>query len=148
MIGAGGAYTFGAATVGVTYSNIRFANLGSYVRLAVPAASATFNNARNQLQVSVDPGVAARRSIRLHARRGHRGASRAQYHQGALGVDYFLSKRTDVYVIGVYQHALGDTTRRNRQRSRATAPSTACRARRTRTSSRLASVSVTSSNKS
>lgn len=37
------------------------------------------------------------------------GASAAQYHQGSLGVDYFLSKRTDVYVIGVYQHASGNT---------------------------------------
>ena len=37
------------------------------------------------------------------------GNSRAQYHQGALGVDYFLSKRTDVYLTAAYQHASGET---------------------------------------
>jgi predicted porin len=31
----------------------------------------------------------------------------AKYYQGSLGIDYFLSKRTDVYVIGVYQKASG-----------------------------------------
>ncbi len=31
----------------------------------------------------------------------------AKYYQGVLGADYFLSKRTDVYVIGVYQKASG-----------------------------------------
>jgi len=30
-----------------------------------------------------------------------------QYHQAALGADYFLSKRTDLYVAAVYQHASG-----------------------------------------
>jgi len=33
--------------------------------------------------------------------------SGAKYYQYALGTDYFLSKRTDVYVMGVYQHASG-----------------------------------------
>jgi predicted porin len=37
----------------------------------------------------------------------------ATYHQGVLSADYFLSKRTDVYVMGVYQHASG-TDSRNR----------------------------------
>jgi predicted porin len=37
------------------------------------------------------------------------GHSAAQYHQGALGIDYFLSKRTDLYAVAVYQRALGET---------------------------------------
>jgi predicted porin len=37
------------------------------------------------------------------------GDSAPEYHQGSLGIDYFLSKRTDIYIIGVYQHALGET---------------------------------------
>jgi predicted porin len=41
---------------------------------------------------------------RLASFNGHGGA---HYNQGALGADYFLSKRTDVYLIGVYQHATG-----------------------------------------
>jgi predicted porin len=31
----------------------------------------------------------------------------AKYYHGALGVDYFLSKRTDVYLTGIYQKAAG-----------------------------------------
>jgi predicted porin len=31
----------------------------------------------------------------------------ATYHQFASGIDYFLSKRTDVYLIAVYQKASG-----------------------------------------
>ncbi len=41
------------------------------------------------------------------------GLTDAKYHQGTVGVDYFLSKRTDVYVDGIYQHASGtDSTNR------------------------------------
>ncbi|WP_081081482.1 porin [Burkholderia stagnalis] len=32
-----------------------------------------------------------------------------KYHQGNLTADYFLSKRTDVYVQSIFQHATGDT---------------------------------------
>ena len=66
-----------------------------------------------------------------------------------VGVDYFLSKRTDMYVIGVYQHALGDTL--NRQRARtvdATAGINGLTGSSNQNHRRLASVSATSSNKS
>ncbi|REG60824.1 putative porin [Paraburkholderia sp. BL6669N2] len=35
------------------------------------------------------------------------GDSSATYHQVALGVDYLLSKRTDLYAVAAYQHASG-----------------------------------------
>ncbi|WP_322092609.1 porin [Paraburkholderia bannensis] len=35
------------------------------------------------------------------------GDSSAKYHQVNLGVDYFLSKRTDLFAIAAYQHASG-----------------------------------------
>ncbi|AIO69951.1 porin [Burkholderia oklahomensis] len=35
------------------------------------------------------------------------GDSNAKYHQVSLGADYSLSKRTDVYLAGAYQHASG-----------------------------------------
>ncbi|REG52422.1 putative porin [Paraburkholderia sp. BL6669N2] len=35
------------------------------------------------------------------------GDTSATYHQGSLGADYLLSKRTDLYLIGAYQHANG-----------------------------------------
>ncbi|MFM0338979.1 porin [Paraburkholderia fungorum] len=36
------------------------------------------------------------------------GDTSATYHQVSLGADYNLSKRTDVYLLGVYQHASGE----------------------------------------
>ncbi|WGS49487.1 porin [Paraburkholderia sp. D15] len=113
VIGAGGAYTFGAATIGATYSNIRFGNLGaSYSAAALNAykgQSATFNNAELNFKYQLTPALLVGAAYDYTRGVSIAGASRAQYHQGAVGVDYFLSKRTDVYVTGVYQHALGDT---------------------------------------
>jgi predicted porin len=113
VVGAGGAYTFGAATVGLTYSNIRFANLGASYSTAALAAfrgqTATFNNAEVNFKYQLTPALLVGAAYDYTRGSEINGASRAQYHQGALGVDYFLSKRTDVYVIGVYQHATGET---------------------------------------
>ncbi|WP_027802336.1 porin [Paraburkholderia dilworthii] len=109
VIGAGGAYTFGAATVGLTYSNIRFANLGASYASPFKGQSATFNNAEINFKYQLTPALLVGAAYDYTRGADIAGASRAQYHQGSLGVDYFLSKRTDVYVIGVYQHALGDT---------------------------------------
>jgi predicted porin len=36
------------------------------------------------------------------------GDASATYHQVSLGGDYNLSKRTDIYLVGAYQHASGD----------------------------------------
>ena len=33
---------------------------------------------------------------------------RMTYHQVSLGADYSLSKRTDLYAVGAWQHASGD----------------------------------------
>ncbi|AMH42839.1 hypothetical protein [Burkholderia sp. PAMC 26561] len=41
------------------------------------------------------------------------GVNSVQYHQAALGACYFLSKRTDLYLAGVFQHASGSVVRRN-----------------------------------
>ncbi len=109
VIGAGGAYTFGAATLGLTYSNIRFANLGASFASPFKGQSVTFNNAEINFKYQLTPALLIGAAYDYTRGADIAGASRAQYHQGALGVDYFLSKRTDVYVMGVYQHALGDT---------------------------------------
>ncbi|WP_345817819.1 porin (plasmid) [Paraburkholderia sp. PREW-6R] len=112
VIGAGAAYTFGAATVGATYSNVRFGNLASAYSSGLAAyrgQSATMNNAELNFKYQLTPAllVGAAYDYTRGVQLGN--ASRAQYHQGALGADYFLSKRTDVYVVGVYQHASGET---------------------------------------
>jgi predicted porin len=108
VIGAGGAYTFGAATIGLTYSNVRFANLGTtFAQPGVRGQSATFNNGEINFKYQLTPALLVGAAYDYTHGPSINGASTATYNQGAAGVDYFLSKRTDVYVIGVYQHASG-----------------------------------------
>ncbi|MFP4890675.1 porin [Paraburkholderia sp. EG304] len=109
VIGAGGAYTFGAATIGLTYSNIQFGNLGKTFASPFAGQKATFNNGEINFKYQLTPALLVGAAYDYTRGTQVEGNSRAQYHQGALGVDYFLSKRTDVYLVGVYQHALGDT---------------------------------------
>ncbi|CAG4917402.1 porin [Paraburkholderia gardini] len=114
VIGAGGAYTFGAATVGVTYSNVKFMGLGAVGTTAYASGeTATFNNVEANFKYQLTPALLLGASfdytkgsdVALANGTGNAGAA---YYQGALGVDYFLSKRTDVYVIGVFQQASAD----------------------------------------
>jgi predicted porin len=121
VIGAGGAYTFGAATIGATYSNIRFGNLGASFASPFRGQSATFNNGEINFKYQLTPALLIGAAYDYTRGTQVEGSSRAQYHQGALGVDYFLSKRTDVYVTGVYQHALGETVGANGKVVEATA---------------------------
>jgi len=116
VIGAGGAYTFGAATFGLTYSNVSFRNLGAVTITGVPAyqrgANANFNNVEASFKYQFTPAWLAGfafdytdgSSVSLANGTSNGGA---KYFQYALGTDYFLSKRTDVYLVGVYQHATG-----------------------------------------
>ncbi|VWD54048.1 porin [Burkholderia lata] len=105
VIGAGGAYTFGAATIGATYSNTKFKgfSVGPYVN-----QTATFNNGEINFKYQLTPALILGAAYDYTQGSKIDGASAAKYHQGSVGVDYFLSKRTDVYVIGVYQHASGN----------------------------------------
>ncbi|MGN7984957.1 porin [Burkholderia sp. 22313] len=105
VIGAGGAYTFGAATIGATYSNTKFKgfSVGPYVN-----QTATFNNGEINFKYQLTPALILGAAYDYTQGSKIDNASAAKYHQGSLGVDYFLSKRTDVYVIGVYQHASGN----------------------------------------
>ena len=108
VAGAGGAYTIGAATVGLTYSYIQFSSLGTdFVTAPAYKGSATFNNGEVNFKYQLTPALVlgvAYDYTRLASFNGHGGAN---YNQGAAGADYFLSKRTDIYLVGVYQHASG-----------------------------------------
>lgn len=110
VIGAGTSYVFGRTTFGATYSNIRFENLGgSYAAPAFRGQSGTFNNAEVNFKFYFTPSLFLGGAYDYTRGNSIDGTPAAQYHQGSIGLDYFLSKRTDVYFIGVYQHALGDT---------------------------------------
>ncbi len=103
---AGGAYTFGAATFGATYSNTQFKDIGTETGLPATGSggNAKFHNVEVNFKYQITPSFLA--GAAYDYTRGY-GVKDATYHQGVLGIDYFLSKRTDVYVDGVYQHASG-----------------------------------------
>ncbi|MGF6645953.1 MULTISPECIES: porin [Paraburkholderia] len=108
VIAAGGAYTFGAATVGATYSNTQFKDLGQTGITGAPdqttSGSAKFHNAELNFRYQVTPALLL--GAAYDYTKGY-GVNDAKYHQGILGADYFVSTRTDFYVDAVYQHASG-----------------------------------------
>jgi predicted porin len=113
VIGAAGNYTFGAATFGLNYSNVSFRNLGANgATIFERGANATFNNAEVNFRYQFTPflvgGLAFDYTDRGSVAKANGTSSgTARYFQYQIGTDYFLSKRTDLYFIGVYQHASG-----------------------------------------
>lgn len=106
VLSAGGAYTIGSATVGAVYSNIRYVDVGSVSGLPTfgNQGTAEFNNIEVNFKYFWTP------SLLLGAAYTYTKGSlinKATYNQGELGVDYFLSKRTDLYLVGIMQHASG-----------------------------------------
>jgi predicted porin len=109
VVSAGGAYTFGAATIGATYSNTQYKDVGSEQGAGLnpvgyKGGSGKFHNAELNFKYQVTPALLL--GAAYDYTKGY-GLSDAKYHQAMLGADYFLSKRTDIYVDGVYQHASG-----------------------------------------
>jgi predicted porin len=105
---AGGAYTFGPATIGATYSNTQFKDLGQ-TGLAGAAGqtlggTAKFHNAEANFKYQLTPALLL--GVAYDYTKGY-SVSSQKIHQGVLGVDYFLSKRTDLYADGIYQHSSG-----------------------------------------
>lgn len=95
---AGGSYVIGHATVGLLFSHTAF--------------DASINSARaDNYEINCSYQLAPQ--LRLGAAyiytNGHNDeGGHPRYRQVNLGIDYFLSKRTDLYATGLYQHASGD----------------------------------------
>ena len=111
VVAAGGAYSIGAATIGAIYSNVKYMSLGDRSSGPVPAGgvsgTATFNNAELNFKYQFTPALLVGASYVYTRNSGASGMESATYNQGSIGVDYFLSKRTDVYATGTYQKATG-----------------------------------------
>ncbi len=110
VFAAAAAWTAGSGTAGVVYSNTRFRNLGDLSSGPNPrglSGTAIFNNVEVNFRYQFTPmllwGVAYNHT---HGN-SMAGKDGATYNQVATGLDYLLSKRTDVYLIGVYQKASG-----------------------------------------
>jgi predicted porin len=108
-IAAGASYVLEHLTVGAVYSNVRFQGLGDLSAGPDPQGyhgTAMFNNvetsARYQFSSALFGGVAY--DYLRQSKVASRGAT---YQTVSLGIDYFLSKQTDVYGLAASQHATG-----------------------------------------
>jgi predicted porin len=117
VISTGGSYKFGAATFGATYSNVKFMDLGDTAASGPNprgyVGTATFNNAEVSGKYQLTPafllGAAydytTGSSVSSTLAAVH--DSGAKYHQFSVGAVYSLSRRTELYLVGVYQKASG-----------------------------------------
>ncbi|VWB74393.1 porin [Burkholderia lata] len=113
---AGGTYAIGAVTLGAMYTNTSFRQLGDLSSGPNPggvSGNAVFNNVEASVRYQFTPYLFGGVAYDYTRGGGVNGRDGATYHQVAAGLDYFLSKRTDVYLTAVYQRASGtDSTGR------------------------------------
>ena len=110
--GAGLNYTFGPATAGFVFTQthlndavgINAANAGTAATLALPGGTARFNNYEVNARYALTPAVSLAGAYTYTA--GSIGGVNPKWNQFNLQADYALSKRTDVYVEGIFQHAI------------------------------------------
>ncbi|WP_035513284.1 porin [Paraburkholderia nodosa] len=112
-------YTLGSFIVGGGYSNIRFEDLNygpsGTLSLTNPfgyTGNAVFNNYNVYTAYWVGPALLLGASYNYLRGGAIDGKDSAAYQTINAGVDYFLSKRTDVYITGAYMKASGiDSTK-------------------------------------
>ncbi|MBN3779424.1 porin [Burkholderia sp. Ac-20345] len=95
-----GQYVIGPVTLGLGYSNAQ------YKPDAASGFSSTqkYNTGRAFATYQITPPLLLGLGYSYTKASGN---TDAKYHQVSLGADYSLSKRTDVYLVGAYQHASG-----------------------------------------
>ncbi|MBN4667686.1 porin [Pandoraea nosoerga] len=105
VLATGGSYSFGPAAVGFVYSNTQLKYVsGTGARVSNYELNGTYNLTPSLLLgLSYTYTDASTRSATL-------ADLSPKYHQVNAAVDYSLSKRTDVYLVGIYQKAAGDAT--------------------------------------
>jgi predicted porin len=109
IFGVGGTYTFGALWTGLAWTRVILNGITSgpivsdYLRLDSYEANARYD---------ITPAMfVAGGYIFTDGKQGTgSNATSPKWHQVNLMVDYALSKRTDVFVMGIYQKAAGDAT--------------------------------------
>ncbi|EEF27359.1 Outer membrane porin protein 32 precursor, putative [Ricinus communis] len=102
----GGQYVIGAVTVGAAYSNTRYSRDAT----SVFHEPAKFNNGSAFFNYQFTSAVRAGAAYNYTSLTG---PSSAHYSQVNLGVDFTLSKRTELYALFGYQKASGTTLNSN-----------------------------------
>ncbi|CAH2894417.1 MAG: Outer membrane porin [uncultured Paraburkholderia sp.] len=112
-VAVGGSYSFDRLLLGGTYSYIRFSGLGDLAAGPNPRGfqgSVAFNNVEVNARYRITPALTAGVAYDYLRQGTIAPSDGATYHTVSVGLDYFLSKRTDVYVLGQIQHATGDAS--------------------------------------
>lgn len=118
VFGGGVNYTFGAATAGFAYTNSYLSQPQSttYISGSILPAVGTLNALRFQnfevnFKFQFTPALyaGAQYVFTTENFEASSGDTKPKIHSVGLMADYNLSKRTDVYIQGAYQHVAGDT---------------------------------------
>jgi predicted porin len=119
VFGGGINYTFGPATAGFAYTNsyLNQPQSTTYISGSILPAVGMLNSLRFQnfevnfkYQFTPDLYAGAAYTFTTENFNASSGNAKPKVHQVGLMADYNLSKRTDVYVQGAYQHVAGDKT--------------------------------------
>jgi general bacterial porin, GBP family len=107
--GGGASYTFGPADVGIVVTNTKLTDataVGTESTTTIPGADIRFTNyevnGHYHLSPALTLGLAYDYTDAKYA--SSAGSASPKWNQVSLLSDYALSKRTDVYAVGSYQH--------------------------------------------
>jgi len=113
--GVGANYAYGPATVGLVYThtqldNLQSANVGGTFINGLAGTNLHMDNYEVNGRYAFTPALslAAAYTFTDGKVSGSNGDGSPKWHTVSLQGDYSLSKRTDVYLEGVYQHASGE----------------------------------------
>ncbi|WP_207003067.1 porin [Trinickia mobilis] len=101
-ISVGATYALGAALFGANWSNVRFENSNNVVGNTV-----YFNSAELWGQYNITPALTGGLGYTYTQGKVDLTDKKPKYGQLNAIIDYHLSKRTDVSLMGIYQHAMG-----------------------------------------
>nr|WP_278648273.1 porin [Burkholderia lata] len=102
IVGVGATYVVGRATVGVDYTRARFADANG------TTGSVRFDNYEIWGQYAITPAVSVGGGYTFTDGKASYNGLKPRYHQIGGLVDYKLSKRTEIYLMGSVQKAAGD----------------------------------------
>ncbi|RKP50737.1 porin [Trinickia fusca] len=110
--GAGVNYTFGPATAGVVITQTRLSNATQLsaggVKTSLGGNSVRFTNYEVNGRYMLTPALSLSAAYTYTA--GRIGGQSPNWNQFSLQTDYLLSKRTDVYLSGEFQHVAANGT--------------------------------------
>lgn len=102
VVAAGGTYAIGKATLGAVYTNVKLTYLDQ--------TSLHLDNYEINGQYQLTPALLLGLAYTYTDGKSDMltGAQHPRFHQAEIGANYFLSRRTAVYLVGAFQQAAGD----------------------------------------